>query len=234
MPAKKQDGLPPGIRKRPTARAPGYVYEVFIYSPIYGDRSERIGTDMREAKRRLADLKRQVADGTYRLPCEARAATIEARARVWLDARGDVKTLDDDEARFKNHILPVIGHLRPEHVEPRHISGLLETLRAKSGPRGTPLAQNTIRNVFANLSAFFAHLERAGAIVFNPCKRLERHERPQKGQRHEVQRGSYTATQVAAIVGDERGDAGLHRLEQAGRRQHGHGHTRRVRPELSL
>lgn len=204
MPAKKQDGLPPGIRKRSTARAPGFVYEVFFYSPIFGDRSERVGTDLRAAKRRLADLRRDVQEGAYRPQDEGRATTIEERARIWLAARTDVRTHDNDVRRFEMHILPTLGAMRVEHVQTKHIVSLIETLRAKKGPKGKPLAKNTIRNIYANVTAFFAHLEQQEAITRNPCKGLATHQRPKKARRAEVQRGFYEEAEVAQLVSDER------------------------------
>jgi integrase len=208
MARPKKTALPEGIRKRPTAKSPFFVYEINFFAGSHlGQRFERVGTDLREAKRRLAERRREVAERTYAPGERAKGKTTVAEfSERWLKAReGEVITIDNDRTRFKLHILPEIGHLCVADVDAARIVALLSALRSKRSERcNKPLSKNTIRNIYANVVTMFNDAEQQGFTLRNPCGGVRRAQRPLKAPRSETQGPSYSAEQVSRLISDER------------------------------
>jgi hypothetical protein len=78
--------------------------------------------------------------------------SVEQHATKWITDRRplNLATASDDETRLKKHALPTIGHLRLDEVRPRHIRGLVKTLRAEG-----KLAPRTIYRVFFTVAQMF-------------------------------------------------------------------------------
>lgn len=206
MPRPKRDGLPAGIRKRKTATPPFFLYEISFLTPNHGRRYECVGTDLREAKRRLAEREREVGEGAYEPGVRSKhKMTVTEFSEKWLDEReGEVLTIDDDRTRFALHILPVLGHMRLEDVQPYHLVDFLGVLRRKVGPHERPLSKNTIRNVWANVVTFFADAEQRGLILRTPCAGVRKAQRPKKASRAETQGIAFTSEQVSSLISDQR------------------------------
>lgn len=208
MAPHKSSPLPTGIRKRRTAGGAGFIYEIYFYAGSQlGQRFERVGTDLRDAKRRLAERKREVTEGTFTPGERAKdKTTVTEFAETWLKEREDeVLTIDNDRTRFRLHILPVLGHFRVSEVTSANIVQLLNTVRTKLSDRcKKPLSKNTIRNVYANVNTMFNDAEQQGYTLRNPCHGVRKAQRPRKATRAETQGPSYTPEQAAQLISDER------------------------------
>ncbi len=208
MRAARNTGLPTGIRKRATSGRPGYAYEVYAYERrLKKQVFEVVGTDLRAAVRRLAEMKREIAAGTFQPGVRAGATmTVESFAERWLEERerDGVKTIADNRTAFERHILPVLGKMAVAEVEPKHIVALHTELRQKPSARGTLLAQNTVRNIHALLVTLFNDAEQQGFTPRNPCHGLRASQKPKKAPRHATQKATFTVAQIEALVFDAR------------------------------
>ena len=204
MPRPKSDNLPAGIRKRKTAKAPFYTYEINFFD---GKRQhfERLGTDLRHAKRRLAERRREIAEGTFSPGGSARdRVTVREFAKGWLDEReGEVITIDDDRTRFDRHILPVLGDLRVSEVTSADIVAFLQVLKGKKGARGKPLAANTIKTIYGNVVTMFADAEQQGYTIRTPCTGVRKGQLPRKPPRSETQGTALSADELSSLISDE-------------------------------
>jgi integrase len=208
MPPVKRSDLPEGIRKRKTTTPPFYAYEIYFFAgPTLGQRFERVGTDMRHAKRQLAERLREVAEGSYEPGKRSRGKiTVSEFAEQWLAEREhDVITIKLDRTRFRLHILPAIGDLPVGAVETHHIVDLLAQLQRKMSARYKRLlSKNTIRNVYANVNTMFSDAEQRGYALRNPCAGLRRAQRPRKGRRADTQGPVLDADQTSRLISDTR------------------------------
>lgn len=208
MPRPKGSDLPAGIRRTKTATPPFFIYEInFMAGPSLGQRFERVGTDLREAKRRLAERKREVAEGAYTPGKRSKSKiTVREFAEQWLaDREPDVITIKLDRTRFNLHILPVLGDLAIGDVETSHIVDLLAKLQRKTSARyKRPLSKSTILNIYANVNTMFADAEQRGYTLRNPCAGLRKAQRPRKALRAETQGAVLTAEQLSLLISDRR------------------------------
>jgi integrase len=120
-----------------------------------------------EAEQRLAllraeDLQRRLG----RAADPRRVPTLGELSRDWLDRRRSTNAAGaDDASRWRRHIAPTLGHLRPDEVDTARIRSLVESLRAI-------LAPGTIRVVVAVLSSFYEDLLERQLATRNPARHL--------------------------------------------------------------
>ena len=117
---------------------------------------ERVGTDRRDAERRDAAMKSEIARGVY-VGKTTGAKTVDAYAREWL-ARRDTKTAAGDRGWYENHIAkraPWFVEMRLEDLQVAHTLKLVHELRAPyvdhRGKMREPLRPRSHRNLFVGL-----------------------------------------------------------------------------------
>lgn len=120
---------------------------------------------VRDAKAHLARVAVDLSTGEYIDP-KAGRVRLEPYATDWLARQTfEESTREAVERRLKGHVFPVLGgrELRALSTRPSLVQAWLR------GLQGT-LAPNTIRVIYANLSAVFAAAIEDGLIVKNPCR----------------------------------------------------------------
>lgn len=82
---------------------------------------ERAGTDKRQALQLERQRKREVRDGTYRADKKSGSTTLVNYLDGWLQARRvrGIRTVADDEARLRMHVVPLIRHQTPRQHHPQ-------------------------------------------------------------------------------------------------------------------
>lgn len=196
MARRRASPLPRGITERKRAR--GVVY-LLSFADQHGElRQELAGADLREAKRLLAQRRAEVAAGTY-APGATGGTTIAAYASTWLDARRKrgVRSVDDEAAHVRLHIVPALGKVRLGDLRPRDVAAWVDAMKAE----GTRAAKS-ILNTHGVLHAMMEAARFEELIVANPAS-LPRGMLPRKprggGERFE-------RTEIEALLTDERID----------------------------
>lgn len=99
--------------------------------------------------------------------------TVRAYVYQWLKRRVHHASYRDDEARFRLHVIPLIGDMALADVRPRHIRDLILALTEKTGTgakcRNEKLAPRTVRLVFAMLRVMFKSAMIDEHIVASPA-----------------------------------------------------------------
>lgn len=127
---------------------------------------ERSGTDKRQAQQLERQRKREVYDGTYRPDRKSGSMTLAAYAEQWIEQRKrrGVRTVDDDEARLRLHVRPVLGGRRIDSIGRKEIRELVERMRMEA-----KLAPKTIRNVYGTLRTLFRDAVIEELVSLDPC-----------------------------------------------------------------
>jgi integrase len=126
----------------------------------------------------LIRLGREAAGEAGTKPDPRLVPTIKALGVEWLAERTN-RSADDDRSRWRNHIEPELGHLRPDEVTQavlrRFVMGKLA--KGKLYGRGKKMGKATAEGLnpatvglcIKELSVFFNHLVVSGEARFNPC-----------------------------------------------------------------
>lgn len=143
-------------------RKSGVTYYVSFIDQTGKLRQERAGSDKGAARRLLTKRKREVADGTYAPEFKTARVTLRAYAASWGEKR-TTKTANDDRSRLRDHVLPILGDLALEDIQPRHAKVLVDALKKKPdiGPK-------TIRNVVGTARTLLRDARFEGLIAANP------------------------------------------------------------------
>jgi integrase len=123
--------------------------------------------------------------------------TVDAWAKSWLEQR-DNRDRDNDEARLRLHVLPTLGSMLLEEVQPRHLAALAREWQAK--------APRTRRNIYSVTKALFRDARIAGVLNGpDPCILTHRQlgkirDAPTFHRREAI----YTRDELEALISDER------------------------------
>ncbi|MEZ4250217.1 MAG: hypothetical protein R3B99_18445, partial [Polyangiales bacterium] len=203
---RKPAQLPPGVRRRRD------VYEIYYPNPEGRRVQETAGRDLREAVRLREQRIAEVRAGTW-VPFDRRrsaAFTVASWSATWLERRGardnPPRTLADDAARLRDHVLPQLGAVRVEELTVDHVRGLVSDLRTKVSPTtGKRLSPNTVHNVFGTFAKCIRdaakELGRVGVAWVPPVDLLDTGEAPVRVERP---RGAYTRAELESLLGDPR------------------------------
>ena len=139
-----------------------------VYRDAHGRRQWRstglrVGQE-REAERVLAAIEAAIEAGSA-IGLDPETVTLRQWAAEWIQrrrARG-VRTAGDEEARLRDHVLPVLGDERLADLRPRQIRALVHRLR-----RG-PLAPRTVRHIYGALRACLTEAVVEDLIPSSPC-----------------------------------------------------------------
>ena len=136
-----------------------------------GRRRARSGFRTRdEAERVLAKIMGDIAQGRTGLPPDPRGVpTLAVLAEPFLTARDAThRAADMDRIRWRKHLAPHFGHLRPSEVDP----AMIRTFARAKLREG--LAAGTVRVLVSLLSALFVELIEDHQAQTNPARSLPR------------------------------------------------------------
>jgi integrase len=125
------------------------------------------------------------------------AVSVDAWAKRWETER-DNRDRENDIARLRLHVLPAIGAMLLEEVQPRHIAALAKEWQAK--------APRTRRNIYSVTKALFRDARIAGVLTGpDPCILTHR----QLGKVRDAKPGwrptaVYAREELEALITDER------------------------------
>ncbi len=89
-------------------------------------------------------------------------------AEAWLAGREEMPSTYDYRNRWKNHLEPLLGGLRPDQVTVAELKVAITTLRGKG------LSKGTVGLCVAMLSSLFGDLVEDGVVQINPCRLLSK------------------------------------------------------------
>lgn len=130
------------------------------YRDSSGTQRRKRFTNLGAAKNFAATVEADKARGVYLNP-DAGQMTFAEYMGEWLDSRAMIRSSRDSvEVRLRNHVTPVIGHLRLNQVKPSTIQKLL------NGMSGAPSSK---RLILMHVSSIFAMAVDDDRIAKNPC-----------------------------------------------------------------
>jgi integrase len=133
----------------------------------------------------------------------ARGLTVRVFVAEWLPRRRE-RGMDwkSDEGRLRLHVLPYIGDLPLAEVRARHLVDLFHKLRTD---RERDLAQRTIYNIYAVISAMFRDAKLADLIEQSPCVLDERQLGPVTDKDPEWRNEAvFARAEVETVISDPR------------------------------
>lgn len=199
--------LPAGIRRRA-----GRQYEIHYVGPLGTRVQEIAGDDLRAAVRYREERIAAVKAGTWTPTVHRRTDRLrfDAWADTWIQKRRDrpnpPRTIDDDEARLREHVRPLLGRLPLVEISVDHVRELLSMLRSKSSSTtGKPLSPNTIHNVWGTFAKCLRdaakEIGRQGVAWVPPVDLLDDGEAPERVSRP---RGSFQRAELELLISDPR------------------------------
>ena len=114
--------------------------------------------------------------------------------------RGGVKSWLDDKSRLEHHIIPKLGHLRWDEVEPRHVNEVMQAVKLlKRAPA-------TVWNVYSVMQALFRDAQIEGLRRRDtPCILTERQLGKKRDAKKEWRSSAiFTREELTALVSDSR------------------------------
>jgi integrase len=128
--------------------------------------------------------------------------TVDAWSRTWLAERraSGLADAENDEARLRLHVLPTLGAMRLEEVEPHHLKALATAWTAAGK------APRTRRNIYSVVKAMFRDARIDGALRSpDPCILTHRQLGKIRDARGGWRAGAvFTRDELAALLSDER------------------------------
>jgi integrase len=136
-----------------------------VYYASFAWRGRRIqelaGTDKRRAEQLERLRKAQVKAGTYRPETGTAAMTVAVYSEHWGEARRN-RSASDDRQRLRDHVVPELGTVRLDALEPRHTKQLADMLVSKK------LAAKTVWNVMGAYRTMLRDARLEGLIASDP------------------------------------------------------------------
>ena len=132
-----------------------------------GRRKYLYGRTRDEVAKKLTDALKSVKDS---LPLPSEQTTVASFARVWLDGlrfSRRPRTVESYEGILRNHVLPALGAIRLNRLQPVHIEALHSALEAKG------LSAASIRNFHARINTMLAKAVRLGLVARNVATLVE-------------------------------------------------------------
>lgn len=151
------------------------------------------------AQRRLAEVRSAMIALHDAAQGEGGPLTVERWSRTWLDRR-DIADRENDRARLRLHVWPVIGAMRLEDVRPRHLVAVVDRMRSASK------APRTVRNVYSAIKALFRDARIADVLTTpDPCILTHRQlGRIRDGPGFRRAEAHYSSAELGALIGDAR------------------------------
>lgn len=130
---------------------------------------------------------------------EAGPPTVRSWGARWLKGRSG-PDYDNDEARLRLHVYPVIGSMPLDEVRPRHLVELVDRLRAAGR------APRTVRNVYSVVKAMFRDARIADVLTAaDPCILTHRQlGKVRDGPKFKRAAAVFGPDELSALISDER------------------------------
>ncbi len=162
------------VTKRTTKTGISWCYIIELgVDPATGKRSRRTGRGFASKKEAEVALRRELTDLESGTNVDRTVMTVaEFLIGEWLPAhRQKIRpnTLDSYRSAIERHIVPHIGAMKLQKLEPRDINRLYATLTERGSQTGGPLAAKTVRNSHVILHRALEDAVRWGAIGRNPA-----------------------------------------------------------------
>jgi integrase len=154
---------------------------------------------LRDAQRRF-DAERERNE---RAGAGAGPMTVRRYVAQWLKEREALgHDWKHDRGRLEAHVLPVIGDMPLADVHTQHLVDLVRRIRTTpSAQTGEPVAQRTVYNIYAVVSALFRDARLAGLIGQSPCILTERQLGPKRDKDPEWRKDAvFTRDEATAII----------------------------------
>lgn len=167
-------------------------------------KSERVGRNERDAKRRDAAMKKEIADGTYQPTKERKSLKVGDIVTMFNGKRlNKAKSTKEGElAIAKNHLAPRawLWEMPARDMHPHHCDKLIDELRALTKPDGSrQLSDRTIIDVLGVLRRSFA-----SAIRAQLCDRQPIMVEPGTWNHNGKKREPYTAAETVVLISHHR------------------------------
>lgn len=120
-----------------------------------------------EADQRLTLVRAEAMQRRLGVATDPRLApALGELAKPWLERRLITHAAGaEDGSRWRKHLAPAFGHLRPDQVDTARLRAFVESRRGIIRP-------GTVRVVVALLSSLFEDLLERGIATHNPCRRM--------------------------------------------------------------
>lgn len=167
MGRRREKPLPAGVYER--VYASGSVFYWITFVDQHGDRQRESGGEtIAKAEALLRKRRREVQTGTYRPDGAEGGMLLADYVEPFLAHRTRrVKTVEDDRARLRDHIVPRLGDRPLAAIEPRDVEAfVLELVDADE------LAPKTVVNVHSTLAALLERARYEKLIDANPAHDL--------------------------------------------------------------
>lgn len=190
----RKRSLPRGVHERVYASG----RKAYFVSFAFEGRTEREygGASIDEAARRLAQRRRQIAEGTYRRGGEhasgEQALSTYAAGAFELRAGRGVRTVARERQLFRDHIEPHLGRSRLADLTPQHVERWIDALT-----REGKLSPKSILNAHGVLGALLSRARFDGLVISNPARDLPRGTLPENVRRREV--SAWTRAEVLEL-----------------------------------
>lgn len=156
---------------------------------------ERAGTDKREAERFLARREREVREGITESRPNGRAPTLRRFAEGFFESRAarSVRSVADEQARFRLHVDPKLGRLRVDEITPKIVAAWVEEMKLEG-----QLSAKSIRNTHGVLSVILGQAQFEELVEVNAAKGLPRGILPPLKSKKPV---PYSRDELAVMLG---------------------------------
>lgn len=158
------------MRRRP--RGSGTIFREgpswsIRYGPRVGRQYETGFRTKEEAERRLTLLRAEAMQRRLGVATDPKLVpTLAELAGPWLERRKLTHAAGaEDASRWRRHLAPMLGHLRPDEVDEARIRAIVETKRGE-------LAPGTLRVIVAVLSSLYEDLLERKIASRNPARHL--------------------------------------------------------------
>lgn len=158
----------------------------------------RVGQE-RDAERILQAVLARV-EAAEETGIDPETATLSEWAAEWIRrrrARG-IKSVGDEDAHLREHVLPVLGSVRLRDLRPRRIRSLVHALR-----EDPQLAPKTVRNIYGTLRSCMTEAVVEDLLDATPCVLLPGDLPPQKDKDPTWRATAiYSAAEIERLISD--------------------------------
>lgn len=172
---------------------------------------EAAGTNQRAAKALLAQRNREVQAGTWQPVAAGSGHTVAAYVEWWCEKRktDGVRSTRQESQRLRDHVVPVIGHMRMDQVRRKDVLALVQGFALKISVKTKELpSPRMVHRVYEDLRTMFAYAVEVDEIVpATPCTlKVKRGELPKKRDKDRRWRAlaMFTRDEILDLIYDER------------------------------
>lgn len=162
MASRKRNG---SVRWRKASRK----YVIDFYDSLGKRHVETVGTNWKDANRKLNERMHEVESGTY--SPDSRNMTFRDFARNWFKGKVEIKlaTQTAYQGILENHLIPFFGDAKITEISRTNIKSFVEPKQAEERP-----SPKTIHNILLVLHQILGDAQVDGILIRNPFLKIER------------------------------------------------------------